>query len=161
MSTFDYFWRFRLVWINPKISTMFLVTPRTALNLRKGGGDVCWTNRPKKELKRKLGTAMELLLFHASLAQIVSRMWTFRCNHGRADTCWVILGYSHCQILLKPRRVTGPNRKRATIFLRHGAGMSSDSNPPSQEFIEPWQFICINCFKWYVKKCRCGRVWTL
>lgn len=48
----------------------------------------------------------------------------------------MILGYSHCLILLKPRRVTGPNRKRATIFLRHGAGMSSDSNPPSQEFID-------------------------
>lgn len=61
-----------------KISTMFLVTPRTALNYEKVE-EMCagqiGLKKIKKELKReKLGAAMELLLFHASNAQIVSRM---------------------------------------------------------------------------------------
>lgn len=57
---------------------MFLVTPRTALNYEKVE-EMCagqiGLKKIKKELKReKLGAAMELLLFHASNAQIVSRM---------------------------------------------------------------------------------------
>lgn len=67
---------------------MFLVTPRTALNLRKGEGDVCWTNRPKKELKReKLGTAMELLFSFMHQTHKLCR----GCDHFDATMVRLIL----------------------------------------------------------------------